>query len=440
VTHCFEVRNTGPLDLGNLVLTDPALGLSPLAVGNLGAGQSVMLHAESFLAGSQTNMAQVAGTGPQGQPVSDSDDAIVRMFAPDIQLVQTVAYGADAPCPGQPFLYAVNGQPVTYCFQMTNTGDTPLAGALVSAPDIGMNPLDAGALAVGQSVTARYSMIVGGSVTNLATVTALPTSGPPVSDESAAAVAALGPAGELIKTVYAGQDGGASCPGGDTAFLNGPGTPVTFCFAFRNAGDGLLYNAVLSDPALLITDLPLAVSLAPGAAVYHVEEVLASTPLLNTATAAFLPASGAAMTATGSASLHIPAPGIELEKKAAEGFAGHSGCLLGGREVLELPAAGPVTWCFLVRNTGNTWLANITLSDAVLGVTEADMEYTGPAFPLAPGAEGVWRVTGRAEASLRNQARATAVPSAPDGTPVPASPVVEFSDSADVVVDGQPVP
>ena len=440
MTYCFEVRNTGPLNLANLVLTDAALGLSPQAIGNLGAGQSIMLHVESLLTGSLTNIAQVTGTGPQGQPVSGSDDAVVQMFAPGIQLVQTVAFGADAPCPGQPFLYAVNGQPVTYCFQVTNTGDTPLAGALIAAPDIGMDPMDAGALAVGQSVTTKFWMSANGSVTNLATVTALPPSGPPVLGESTTAITALGPAGELIKTVYAGHDGGASCPGGDTAYITGPDTPITFCFAFRNTGDGLLYNAALSDPALLITDLPLTVSLAPGATAYHAEEVLASAPLLNTATVAFLPASGAAMTATGSAALDVPAPGIELVKKAAAGFAGHSGCLLAGQDVLNLPAAGPVTWCFIVRNTGNTWLSNLTLTDTVLGVSEADMEYTGPAFPLAPGEEGVWRVTGRAETSLRNQAQASGVPSAPDGAPIPGQPVVLFSDSADVIVDGQPIP
>ncbi len=440
VTYCFEVRNTGALNLANLVLSDPALGISNLSIGALAAGQSIMLHAESILSGGLTNLAAVAGTGPEGQPLADSDDAVVQRIAPALHLTQTVAYGADAPCPGQPSLFAVNGQPVTYCFQVTNTGDTPLERVRVELPGLNHAPLDAGMLAVGQSAMLKTWMSANGSATNLAAAIGLPTSGPPVRADATAVITALGPSGELIKTVYAGHDGGASCPGGETAFITAPDTPVTFCFTFRNSGDGLLADVALSDPALLIGSLPLAISMTPGAEANHVAEVLASAELLNTATVDFLPASGAPMTATGNATLALPAPGLLLEKKVAAGFAGHSGCLLSGENLLELPEAGPVTWCFVVRNTGNTWLSNISLADPVIGVSEADMEYTGPALPLAPGQEGVWHVTGRAEVSVRNQAVASGVPSAPDGTPVPGQPVVQGTASADVIVGGAPIP
>ena len=440
VTYCFEVRNTGAINLSDLELSDASLGLAGQSAGNLSVGQSVMLHAEALMNGPLTNLAQVAGSSVLGQPVSGSDEAVVHLMAPGIELVQTVAFGADAPCPGQPFLYAVNGQPVTYCFQLTNTGDTPLAESRILAPEIGLTPMQAGSLAIGQTLTTSTWRIANGSVTNLATATALPPSGPPVSDISIATTTALGPAGELKKTVYAGHDGGFSCPGGEIAYITGPDTPLTFCFEFRNSGDGTIYSAALSDPAILITDLSLALTLNPGESAYYAHESLASAAFLNTATAVFLPASGGAMSVQDNASAALPAPAMVLEKKAAAGFAGYSGCRLAGQEILALPNAGPVTWCLTVRNTGNTWLSNITLSDAVLGVDESDMEYVGPALPLPPGEEGVWLVTGHVGASLRNQANAQGIPSAPDGTPIAGQPAVQASDSADVLVNGEPIP
>ncbi|MFO1521557.1 MAG: hypothetical protein U1G05_05870 [Kiritimatiellia bacterium] len=89
VTYCFEIRNTGALNLVNLVLTDPALGIAPVAAGNLGVGQSVMLHLDAVLAASLTNVAQVAGTSATGLPVIDTDEAEVVKMRPALQLTQT---------------------------------------------------------------------------------------------------------------------------------------------------------------------------------------------------------------------------------------------------------------------------------------------------------------------------------------------------------------
>ncbi|MFO1531862.1 MAG: hypothetical protein U1F77_19540, partial [Kiritimatiellia bacterium] len=189
-----------------------------------------------------------------------------------------------------------------------------------------------------------------------------------------------------------------------------------------------------------LAGLILVPTLNPGQSVTHHEERLAGQPLLNTAMLATLPPSGGMISTNDIATLVVPAAGMTLDKKAAAGFAGYSGCMLGGVDVLSLPEPGPVTWCFRVRNTGNTWLAGITLTDATLGLGESGMDYYGPPPPLAPGAEGVWVVKAYASGSLRNQAAASAIPVSSRGVPVAGVPAVQASDSSDVIVNGQPVP
>ena len=50
----------------------------------------------------------------------------------------------------------------------------------------------------------------------------------------------------------------------------------------------------------------------------------------------------------------------------------------------------PVTWCFSVTNTGDTTLAPVSLDDADLGVTEADLTVlSGDLAQLDPGETAV---------------------------------------------------
>ena len=436
VTYCFEVKNTGALNLVNVVLEDDTLGLPAINVGSLAVGQSRMFSADALITANFTNVAQVAGTSVTGVPVSDSDDAAVGKIRPQIQIVKTVAYGDNAPCPGQDFIFAVNGQPVTYCFVVTNLGDVPLRQVVITDDDIGITPIQVGDLAVGQSKPAKISVIANGSLTNTAWTTGLPPVGPPVTDDDPAEIFTLGPAVKFAKTTYTGHDGGVRCPGGDLALINGPNTPVTFCFEVRNTGDVTLFNIEVNDPALSFNSV--VGTLAPGQSVMLHAEAFLNGPVTNVARVTVLPPSGGAFFVDDEAVIDSARPEIRIDKTVASGYGGYASCVLDSVETLNLPAPGAVTYCFKVRNTGNTHLNNLAINDLNLGIQEFDMEYVGPGFPLPPGAEAMYMVRAFASASLINQVQITAVPTDAQGGNVPGQTGVGDVDQAEVIIPIQP--
>ncbi|MFO1492028.1 MAG: SdrD B-like domain-containing protein [Kiritimatiellia bacterium] len=432
VTYCFEVKNTGALNLINLKLNDATLGMPEINVGSLAVGQSRMFSVDALILASLTNVAQVAGTSVTGVPVSDTDDAEVKKIRPQIQIVKTVAYGDNAPCPGLDFIYAVNGQPVTYCFVVTNLGNVPLTQVEITDDDIGMSPIPLGDLAVGQSKPAQISVIANGSLTNTAWAVGLPPVGLPVKDDDPAEILGLGPSVKWSKTAYIGHDGGARCPGNDVALINGPGTPVTYCFEVKNTGDVTLYNTEVSDPMIGFSSV--VGTLNVGQTVMLHAEVFVNAAVTNVARVTVLPPSGGAFFIDDGAVAENLRAAVQIDKTVAAGYGGYASCILDSVKTLNLPAPGAVTYCFKVRNTGNTHLNNLAITDVDLGVREFDMEYVGPSFPLAPGAEAMYMVKAYASASMVNHVQISATPTDENGAPYAGSSGVGDLDQAQVII------
>jgi hypothetical protein len=70
---------------------------------------------------------------------------------------------------------AQNGDAVTYCFVVTNTGDIYLFVAEVADSTLGVNVPANALLAPNQSVTVFYEGVVNGDLTNMASVSGNPT-------------------------------------------------------------------------------------------------------------------------------------------------------------------------------------------------------------------------------------------------------------------------
>jgi len=97
---------------------------------------------------------------------------------------------------------------------------------------------------------------------------------------------AAGPAIELQKTVYAGHNGGAGCPGGEIE--SGGNSPITYCFEVMNSGNTYLSEIQVNDPDIGITraDMKLLSGtepLAPGASMTFYYETVIESELVNTA-------------------------------------------------------------------------------------------------------------------------------------------------------------
>lgn len=92
----------------------------------------------------------------------------------------------------------------------------------------------------------------------------------------------------------------------------------------------------------------------------------------------------------------------------------------------------PVTYCFEVTNTGESYLANIEITDDTLGVQQNQLTLlNGPApAGLEPGASLLYYYEVLATESLTNVASVTAVPSDPQGHPTGGTVTSEGTSTA----------
>ena len=119
-------------------------GTEPLA-----PSASLVFFVDSTINGDLTNTASTSGnpTDAGGNDIpglsdpTDSDDAAVAEVAPDITIEKTVYAGNDggaqcAPDTSGELVTGVNGDAVTYCFEITNTGDTFLDAVTLTDNDL----------------------------------------------------------------------------------------------------------------------------------------------------------------------------------------------------------------------------------------------------------------------------------------------------------------
>lgn len=100
------------------------------------------------------------------------------------------------------------------------------------------------------------------------------------------------PAMSLEKTVYAGHDGGASCPGGELATV-ADGADVTYCFAVTNTGEADLDDLTITDADLGLTNAAVSsftvvsgsLPLEEGDSIVLAYDATVSGAVVNTATA-----------------------------------------------------------------------------------------------------------------------------------------------------------
>ena len=122
VTFTITVENTGDVDLTDVEVTDAMAPACDSTIGNLAVGASSSYDC-SMIAGASdfTNVADVTGDDPNGDPVADSDDAAVDVINPAITIEKT-------PDSQQ----ARSGDSVTFTITVENTGDVTLADVTVS--------------------------------------------------------------------------------------------------------------------------------------------------------------------------------------------------------------------------------------------------------------------------------------------------------------------
>jgi uncharacterized repeat protein (TIGR01451 family) len=339
ITYAFTVTNTGNVTLTDVTLTDPGVVISGGPIASLAPGVSNTttftatrtLTQANINAGTYNNTATVTGTPPSGPNVTAQDTETTPLgSAPGIEATKTT-----------PSQTAVLGETVTFTIRVRNTGNTTLTSvsvadtlttvaggslSLTSGPTfVSANQGSAaGTLLPAETATYRATFVMtqraidGGGISNQATATGTPPSGPPVTDDSDNGIDTDGnttddptvvpvaprPAITIVKTgtLNTGADGVGSI--GDT---------ISYRFRVENTGNVTLANVTISDPTASVSGGPIP-SLAPGAvdtttftATYVVTQAdLNATRHVNTVTVTANPPTGPPVTAQDQETVAIP--------------------------------------------------------------------------------------------------------------------------------------
>ncbi|MDY0088111.1 MAG: SdrD B-like domain-containing protein [Coriobacteriia bacterium] len=304
-------------------------------------------------AGSVTNLAYA--TGMYGvQLVSSPDDSavVLGIRLPALSLLKAASPGT----------YDAVGDVITYTYTLTNTGNVVLSGPFsVDDDKATVVPDDPAlmALAPGASATFTASYVIDqadlddGSVTNTAQ--------------------GHGHFGEGAidsnfddKTVYAEQDPQidiVKLTNGEDGLLIAAGAEVTWSYLVTNTGNVTLRSVVVTDD--VIGEIGTIESLAPGASeTLYAHGIAVAGSYENIGTAFGVPpVSEGGVWASDDSSYFGADPAISIEKYVDQDL------------VLE---GDSVTYTFVVRNTGNVPLYEVTVVDDHLGtIAEVEMVAVG---------------------------------------------------------------
>ncbi|WP_372530389.1 hypothetical protein [Pontibacterium sp.] len=210
----ISLTNNGTVNIVNITVTDASLGIFDEPVSDLAPGQTVILTSGDIPAlnqpgrcqtpGDVTNIAIVDGTSEDtGNPVSDSDPAVVRCVEEAIRLLKEVSvdggntyFDADdsntAPSTGL-------GNGALYRITLTNIGTADLENVIINDATLNIVDFFVGNLVAGQTIVLDEGDIpalsqpdlceVPGDVVNVATGDAISVeTGNPVSDSDSAVV------------------------------------------------------------------------------------------------------------------------------------------------------------------------------------------------------------------------------------------------------------
>ncbi len=257
VTWTYEVTNTGNTPISDVTLTDDAGtagdtgdDFDPTFTGGDTNGDGLLDVDETWLyeatgtaaAGQYANVANVSGLTPDGDTVLDNDPSHYFGVVSGID-IEKYTNGEDADDPTGPVIKV--GDPVSWTYVVTNTGNLPL-GTYVVTDDI-EGPVGCPRIILfpGQSITCFINGIAEeGQYENIGTVTATDVLGEPLEDEDPSHYLGILPAIDLVKFTN-GED--ANLPTGP--FI-AEGGGVTWTYEVTNTGSAPLTDLVVTDPRL----------------------------------------------------------------------------------------------------------------------------------------------------------------------------------------------
>ncbi len=371
ITYTITVTNTGNEALEDVTVNDTLLGditdeFDVDFSGSFGVGE-VATATVSYSPGADEdpvdNTVTASGAGVTSEKVVESEASCRTnvTHAPAIDVTkscpQTVAFGED----------------ITYTITVTNTGNEALEDVTVNDRLLGdiTDEFDvdfSGSFGVGEVATATVSYSPGADedpVDNTVTASgAGVTSEKVVESEASCRTNVLHPAIDIVK------DGPSVVHVDDT---------ITYAFTVTNIGEMELFDVVLSDPicdaGTIVAGADVDSSLSAGGeevwhfSCSHLVTDVDEDPLPNTATITGDTSEGEGgqeVSDTDDHEVDIIHPGISIVKTVDEEVA---------------PIGATVTFTYVIMNTGDTTLYNVSVDDDILGHI-GDIAVLEPGIPV----------------------------------------------------------
>ncbi|HAV78859.1 MAG TPA: hypothetical protein DCX53_16025, partial [Anaerolineae bacterium] len=375
----FDVTNTGNVTLINLDVNDDTYSLpvtcpvTALAPGGSTVCNTTAAHiitAAEIAAGEIVNTATVSGN--VGSTIVTASDTLTTPLS--IQIIKRLASYDDNDLSGS----ITFGDGLWYAFDITNLGSVSISSISVTDNTYSIAVTCPGTnLASGASMTctANSSHVItlaeanSGSITNTASVTGLPPSGPAVDDT------------DSLTTVVARDAELTISKSAAPLTYASVGTLINYTFTVTNTGNVTVTGPITVSDDKATNETCPAGSLNPGAfltctaSVITTQGDLDAGSITNTAFASGTGPGGAPVVSlTDSATVNaVQSPSIQISKFAAS-YADNdsSGTLTLGDDL---------SYRFNVVNTGNVTLNPVTVTDNTFGIS-----VTCPATVLAPSA------------------------------------------------------
>ncbi len=378
ITWTYEITNTGNVDItvGAGSVTDDVettLVCPPNRV-TLAANQSTTCTLNSTAtAGRYAGTASVSATRPNSLPPVTAEDTGYYTGATTALSVATTINNDPTGGLGAPGVYVPVGQPVTWSYEVVNTGSEDLVNVRVSDtlhPSLsGCPPFTLAANGGSHICTVTEPAVKDGqtSTVNVTATTVLSTS---VNASQNSYYFGSAPALTVeTKVLNDDADNPATAPTTPT------GQPVTWQYVVSNVGNVQLDGVSIADDGQGTITCP-STPLVVGQTVTCERTDAAALPDLhtNTASASATGPNGSVSSPPDSASYFGVSSQLTVDVTT-------NGIAASAAPGPFLAIDDPVTWTYLVTNRGNTDLIDVTLADDVVGVIT-----NCPSTTLAAGA------------------------------------------------------
>jgi large repetitive protein len=369
LTYSFAVENLGNVTLSSISIADPSLASLSCTSPSIAPGATVIATCSGNTRtitqanvdnGVISNVANVTARAPNGTLINASStiSTMGPASAPAIALVKSASAINDVDSNGPDA-----GDTISYSFAVSNTGNVTLTGVVVSDPTVGAVNCPSSTIAPAASIScsANYSLQQSdfemGSITNSATATGSPPSGPTVSDISGSATSNDDPTVTALPAMPALTVDKTS----STVNFNAIGALINYSYLVTNAGNITLLNpvSVVDDKTAVSCPALPPSGLAPGGSITCTANYTATQAdidaggVTNTARAETTFGPGNTPVISANDSLVIPAVQLRAMNltKSSTSFA-------------FINVGDVATYEYVVTNTGNTSLsAPLTITD-----------------------------------------------------------------------------